>query len=102
MYLTTSQNLIMKNCIILYIALTAITNAVAQKEFKNVTGIIETVQPDSIKRHIQYLADDKLMGRQAGSPGYQMAVDYVVKHFKLFGMQPAGENNTYLQTVKIS
>ena len=73
----------------------------AQSVFKNVSGILNTVQPDSIKAHIAYLADDKLKGRAAGSEGYQMAVDYVVSHFKQFGLEPAGENGTYLQEVKL-
>lgn len=79
----------------------SIFTASAQSAFKDVSGILETVNPDSIKRHIQYLADDKLMGRKAGTLGYMMAVDYVVAHFRQFGVQPAGENNTYLQEVKL-
>jgi Zn-dependent M28 family amino/carboxypeptidase len=76
-------------------------SAHAQSAFKNVSGILNTVQPDSIKAHIAYLADDKLKGRAPGTEGYQMAIDYVVSHFKQFGLEPAGENGTYLQEVKL-
>ena len=44
---------------------------------KPVTTALEQVQPAAIKAHIAYLADDRLQGRKAGTPGYQMAVDYV-------------------------
>ncbi|WP_205499956.1 M28 family peptidase [Rufibacter psychrotolerans] len=68
---------------------------------KGVSKQLKTVKPEALKGHIRYLADDKLQGRQPGTPGYQMAVDYVVQQFKGMGVQPAGENNTYLQTVRI-
>jgi len=32
--------------------------------------------------HVQFLADDKLEGRDAGSKGYEAAADYVVKQFE--------------------
>ncbi|WP_207431783.1 M28 family peptidase [Sabulibacter ruber] len=68
---------------------------------KDVTKQLKAVKPEAIKGHIQYLADDKLQGRLPGTPGYQMAVDYVVDQFKKLGVQPGGENSTYLQTVRI-
>ncbi|GGK86364.1 M28 family peptidase [Rufibacter glacialis] len=68
---------------------------------KDVTKSLETVKPQALKGHIQYLADDQLKGRQPGTPGYQMAVDYVVQQFKGLGVQPAGENGTYVQQVRI-
>ncbi|MBC3539360.1 M28 family peptidase [Rufibacter sediminis] len=68
---------------------------------KDVTQQLNTVQPEALKAHIRYLADDKLMGRLPGTPGYQMAVDYVVQEFKKLGVQPGGENGTYLQKVRI-
>ncbi|GAB3297715.1 M28 family peptidase [Hymenobacter humi] len=62
---------------------------------------LDQVQPEAIKAHIAYLADDRLQGRRAGTPGYQMAVDYVVKQLKTLGVQPAGEGNTYIQKVRL-
>jgi Zn-dependent M28 family amino/carboxypeptidase len=68
---------------------------------KDVTQQLNTVKPEAIKAHIQYLADDKLLGRLPGTPGYQTAVDYVVDQFKKLGVQPGGESGTYLQKVRI-
>ncbi|GHA55322.1 M28 family peptidase [Pontibacter akesuensis] len=68
---------------------------------KPVAKSMSKVKPADIKAHIAYLADDKLLGRQPGTPGYQMAVDYVTDQFKELGVTPAGENNTYLQTVRL-
>ena len=66
-----------------------------------VAAVLAQVQPEAIRAHIAYLADDKLQGRQAGTPGYQLAVDYVVNQLKSLGVPPAGDGGTYLQQVKL-
>jgi len=50
--------------------------------------------------HVQYLADDKLEGRRAGSPGYFKAVEYVETQFKQIGLKPAGTNG-YGQDIEL-
>jgi Zn-dependent M28 family amino/carboxypeptidase len=50
--------------------------------------------------HIQYLADDKLEGRNAGSKGHRTAVDYVASKFKEVGLAPCGTSG-YLQPVPL-
>src|SRR6185503_10699081 len=37
--------------------------------------------------HIQYLADDKLEGRNVGTPGFDKAVEYVESQFKAIGLK---------------
>ena len=49
--------------------------------------------------HIQYLADDKLEGRQTGSDGYRKAVEYVQTTFERTGLKPAGTDG-YQQPVR--
>jgi hypothetical protein len=49
--------------------------------------------------HIQYLADDKLQGRDVGSDGFQMAVQYVSTQFERLGLKPGGQNG-YRQPIK--
>ncbi|WP_354585523.1 M28 family peptidase [Hymenobacter sp. UYCo722] len=68
---------------------------------KPVAAALEQVQPEAIKAHIAYLADDRLRGRKAGTPGYQMAVDYVTDQLKALGVQPAGEACTFIQKVRL-
>jgi len=68
---------------------------------KNIAKALEQVKPADIKAHIWYLADDKLRGRQPGTPGYQLAVDYVVGKLKALGVQPAGDSGTYVQRVRL-
>ena len=49
--------------------------------------------------HIQFLADDKLQGRDTGSEGYMEAVKYVAAKMEAFGLKPAGTSG-YLQNVQ--
>jgi Zn-dependent M28 family amino/carboxypeptidase len=49
--------------------------------------------------HIQFLADDKLAGRNTGSEGYKKAAEYVAAAFERFGLKPAGTSG-YSQPVQ--
>jgi len=49
--------------------------------------------------HVQYLADDKLEGRNVGTEGFEKAAAYVTEQFKNAGLQPAGVNG-YAQPVE--
>ncbi|WP_410221871.1 M28 family peptidase [Pedobacter sp.] len=66
---------------------------------KEVATALELASAKQIKADITYLADDKLLGRKPGTPGYKMAVDYVIEELKKNGVKPAGENGTWLQTI---
>ena len=57
----------------------------------------ELAQPNTLKRHISYLASDELQGRLTGSSGEKRAVDYIAKEFKTLGLKPYA-NNSYFQT----
>ena len=52
--------------------------------------------------HVQYLADDKLEGRNVGSAGYEIAATYVTEQFTKAGLKPAGANGGYAQPVAFS
>lgn len=49
--------------------------------------------------HVQFLADDKLEGRNVGTPGYEKALDYVESQFRAIGLKPAGTSG-FRQPVK--
>src|SRR5471032_954442 len=52
-------------------------------------------QPDpsaaNIKADMAYLASDKLKGREAGTPEYDMAAKYVAGQMKQIGLVPLGD-----------
>lgn len=84
------------------LSLFLIISASAQNDIpKSVQKHIEKASGDEVKKHIAYLADDKLKGRLPGTPEYKMAIEYVEKQLKKLKIRPAGENGTYRQAVTI-
>ncbi len=55
----------------------------------------------NLQAHIQYLADDKLEGRRAGSEGEQLAMEYIIGQFKAIGLSPKG-TEYYPQSFEIN
>ena len=55
----------------------------------------------SIKAHITFLASDLLEGRDTGTPGYDIAANYVASQFAQLGLKPAGTNGAYFQPVPL-
>ena len=66
-----------------------------------VSPAAELPAPDAaaIEAHMAYLASDDLEGREAGTPGYDLAADYVAAEFEKIGIAPAGDNGTYFQEI---
>jgi hypothetical protein len=88
----------MKKTLLLLLCLIS-ANAFAQKISipGSVKKAMDQVDTMTIRNHIAYLADDKLLGRKPGTAGYQMAVDYVVNEFKQMGIKPAGDPGQFTQ-----
>ncbi len=54
---------------------------------------------NNLQAHIEFLADDYLLGRDTGSEQYEIAARYVASHFQQFDMKPAGDNDSWFQSV---
>ncbi len=55
----------------------------------------------NLTAHVQFLADDKLEGRRAGSKGEELAMQYIIGQYKQMGLEPAGTNG-YVQEFEIN
>lgn len=49
----------------------------------------------NLQAHVQYLADDKLEGRRAGSNGEKLAMEYISSQFSSIGLTPKGTDKYY-------
>ena len=49
----------------------------------------------NLQNHIQFLADDKLEGRRAGTKGEELAMEYISDQFKQIGLRPKGTEGYY-------
>jgi Zn-dependent M28 family amino/carboxypeptidase len=52
--------------------------------------------------HIDYLASDRLEGRGVGTRGIEEAAEYIAEQFARLGLAPAGEENSYFQTLAMT
>jgi hypothetical protein len=55
----------------------------------------QEISEKNLRKHVTYLASDKLKGRGTGTPEELMAAKYIAKQFKKIGLTPKGDNNTY-------
>src|SRR5690606_31420546 len=61
----------------------------------------ETAAGQRIEADVVALADDGMEGREAGTPGYNRAADYVAARYAKIGLQPAGDDGGWLQAVPL-
>ncbi len=57
------------------------------------------ITPADVRARIYLIADDSMRGRQAGSAGNFIVANYLAAEAARIGLEPAGENGTYFQTV---
>ena len=55
----------------------------------------------AMKAHVMFLASDAMKGREAGSPEFDIAAQYVAAQFYAAGLRPAGDDGGYLQRVPL-
>ena len=56
----------------------------------------------NLKNHLNYLSDDSLEGRRAGTRGEKLAADYISSMFKQYGLTPIGTPNGFFQEFEIA
>ncbi|MDF1769281.1 M28 family metallopeptidase [Maricaulis sp.] len=64
-------------------------------------GFMPDVSEVNIEAHIRFLASDYLNGRDPGTPGYEIAANYVASQMRLLGLEPAGDNGGYFAQVPL-
>lgn len=57
------------------------------------------ITANDLRTRLYQLADDSMMGREAGTLGNWKATEYIAREFRRLGLRPAGENGTYFQEI---
>jgi len=57
------------------------------------------ITPADAMTRLYVLADDSMMGREAGTEGNVKGTDYIAREARRIGLEPAGENGTFFQTI---
>lgn len=60
---------------------------------------VPAITAQDLEYRLRIIADDSMMGRESGSEGDYKTASYVASEFRRLGLEPAGENGTYFQTV---
>ena len=56
---------------------------------------------EHLHKNLSTLASDKFMGRETATEGENLASDYISKQLASYGIEPYGDNNSYLQSFDI-
>ena len=71
--------------------------ASAQRLKKSDKIIIENLHSE-----ISFLASDRMEGRRTGTPGEKLAYEYLSNQFKILGLIPKGDSNSFTQIFEIN
>ncbi|MCY1669812.1 M28 family metallopeptidase [Novosphingobium sp. SL115] len=57
--------------------------------------------PQAVRAHVTFLADDLLEGRDTGTRGYDIAANYVASQFIAMGLKPAAPDGSFFQKLTV-
>ncbi len=63
----------------------------------DVAAAVATITPEDLYARIEFLAHDRMRGRNTPSPELDIVAAYLVNQHKLRGLRPAGEGGTFYQ-----
>ncbi len=61
-----------------------------------------TITETDVKRRVEIIAHDSMLGRDTPSRGLDLTAQYVADQFRKFGLKPGGENGTWFQRYQIA
>jgi hypothetical protein len=59
------------------------------------------IKSQDLKEWLTYISSDELQGRAVFSAGFGLAAAYIEEHLRGWGVRPAGDHWSYLQTVRV-
>ena len=59
------------------------------------------ISENDLRTRLFLISHDSMMGRESGSRGDYLAAEYIAAEFRRLGLEPAGDNGTYFQTVPL-
>src|SRR3989442_3065980 len=75
-----------------------LNSLVAVPTARPAAGVFADLSPSRYLERAKYLAGDEMKGRASGSPELEKAADYIAAQFRLWGLRPMGDNNSYFQS----
>ena len=84
-----------------FFALSVLLSFVACAQKTDLEKTQATVNQQTIKDHIYYIASDEMRGRNTGSPEIQIAADYLAKQFESYGAEQVPGADGWFQPVPL-
>jgi len=91
----------MRRCFPIWILLCSSAVGAAAQQPSPGTRVARAVDPQVLRAHLEFLADDALEGRKPGTRGGELAAKYIAAQFQRLGLEPAGDSGTYYHHVPI-
>jgi len=89
----------MKKCISSIFLTVLLSISVMAQNIYDIDKVTNNISYEEFNKHLEFLASDKLKGRETGSEGYAKAAEYAADRFNSNGLKPFGDNNTFFQKV---
>ena len=84
--------------VLLVLALLLVPQAAQQPIIPDrVRAAADAITADQLKRDLDFLASDALLGRNTPSPGFDTAAAYIAKRLEKAGVTPLGDEGTFFQ-----
>ena len=87
--------------LLLLIAVSITQKVSSQSKKSNPVTYAETITLDELKDHLYTYASDEFEGRETGTPGQKMAVEYIKSHYESLGIPAAKSDGDYFQKVPL-
>jgi hypothetical protein len=85
-------------CVSFFIYVEAQEKAEELTDAQKTLQVLHSISSHTLFDYVKELASDKYEGRLTGTEGYNASADWVAAHFADWGIEPAGDNGSYLQT----
>lgn len=87
---------------IVFLCLTPFAISLQAQSAASLDDAAATITLDDVRRRIEIIADDSMLGRATPSPGLERAVRYVRRELERLGLQPAGDGGSFEQRFGLS
>ncbi len=83
--------------LILSVCLPLSAQTAQTEESQKLLRVFHKISSNTLIEYVRELTSEKYAGRLTGTPGYNLAADWVISRLKEWGVEPAGDHGSYLQ-----
>ena len=62
--------------------------------------VVGELKGENVRKHMEVLASDEMLGREAGTENYDKAAQYLIQNFSDLGLKPLGSDGSFEQPIR--